>query len=144
MLSGSYLNYLGEAADHRSKSTPLQRTWSYLSWDDPVGEADEEGKQLYEVPTFDVSGENVTIPAIPETKAETLSDFKRISSEGNLNLFTIDPDDDDDDGFPSTDLCDSHSNGDVSEEHDDKAESKCLFHQELLSEQDLSAVSLIR
>lgn len=127
---------------HPSKPFPLQRTWSYLSWDDPVGDT-EEAKQPYEMQTYDVFGNNVSITPIPETKAETISDFKRISSQGNMKLFTIDPDDDCDDGLPSIDNCESQSNGDISEEFDEKTDPKCMFPHELLSEQDLSAVSLI-
>ena len=116
---------------------PVQRTWSYLSWDEGSGDAQANFEAGRSDPC-DVDGEL----QLEEDGLE--ANFKEISSQGDLKLFTIDPDEGIDDDLCDDNVYDSRSNDDISdEEHDDLVHGRTAFPPELLSEQDMSAVSLI-
>nr|XP_039258650.1 ribosomal protein S6 kinase delta-1-like [Styela clava] len=123
-----------------SEPIPVQRTWSYLSWDEgstaPPND-ENEPPAVFENSSQENFGET-------ELRFDRGTNFKKISSQGDIKLFTIDQDEYDGIEAPDVledDIYDSRSNdgSDSAEELDDKNN----FLHELLSEQDLSAVSLL-
>lgn len=130
-----------------SEHQPIKRSWSYLSWDD--GAAPPPESAIDAATDADVGSSNALSN---ENNLDERTAFKTIASQGDLTLFTIGQENDGDlvssnsakDALePLEDsIYDSRSN-EVSDGEDSSDEQPDPFFHELLSEQDMSAVSLL-